>query len=148
MSVSEDGHDRASRSAPELPGAEEEHRSLLSEVSREMIRLYKNQFGRGPTKVRSDFAGPNCLICTLEDSMTPAERNMVALDEHARLRDTRTFFQHASEDEFRGVIERLTGRKVCAFVSGIDTAQDVSSEVFYFSPCEATVDGDQMSAPS
>jgi uncharacterized protein YbcI len=44
------------------------------------------------------------------------------------------FFQHASEKEFRDEIERITGRKVWAFVSGIDTERDVSTEVFYLEP--------------
>jgi uncharacterized protein YbcI len=110
------------------------HVSLYAAISREMVRLYKEQFGRGPTKARTEFAGPDCLICTLEDSLTPAERKMAAMGEHQRLRDVRMFFQHASEKEFRDVIERLTDRKVRAFVSGIDTVEDVSSEVFYLSP--------------
>jgi hypothetical protein len=33
--------------------------------------------------------------------------------------------------EFVAAAELATGRKVRAFVSGIDTAQDVSTEVFY-----------------
>jgi uncharacterized protein YbcI len=111
-----------------------DQRSLLMQVSNEMVKLYKTQFGRGPTKVRTNWAGPDTLITTLENSLTPAERNMVALGEHQRLRDTRMFFQYASEDEFREVVERLTGRKVWAFVSGIDAERDVSSEVFYFKP--------------
>ena len=44
------------------------------------------------------------------------------------------FFQHATESDFRGAVEAITGRKVRAFVSGIDTDQDVSSEFFYFEP--------------
>jgi hypothetical protein len=44
------------------------------------------------------------------------------------------FFQYAFEPEFREVAERLTGREVRAFVSGIDTERDVSSEIFYFHP--------------
>jgi uncharacterized protein YbcI len=106
--------------------------SLLQEVSNEMVRLYKEQFGRGPTKARSDWAGHDALICTLEDSMTPAERNLAGLGEHARLRDMRMFFQYVTEDRFSEIVERLTGRKVRAFVSGIDTDKDVSAEVFYF----------------
>jgi len=47
------------------------------------------------------------------------------------LRDTRTFFQHATEENFCAVIERLLKRKVRAFVSGIDTTRDVSAEIFY-----------------
>src|SRR3954465_13914576 len=32
--------------------------SVRSEISRQMVRLYNDQFGRGPTKARIDFAGP------------------------------------------------------------------------------------------
>jgi uncharacterized protein YbcI len=105
--------------------------SLRAEVSREMVRLYKEQFGRGPTKARTEFAGPDIVICTLEHSLTPAEQRLVEMGEHQRLRDTRMYFQHASERQFRETVERLTGRPVRAFVSGIDTCVDVSSEVFH-----------------
>jgi uncharacterized protein YbcI len=108
--------------------------SVLMQVSNEMVRLYKSQFGRGPTKARTNWAGPDTLISTLENSLTAAERNMVALGEHQRLRDTRTFIQYATEAQFCEIVERLTGREVRAFVSGIDTAKDVSSEVFYLTP--------------
>jgi uncharacterized protein YbcI len=105
--------------------------SVLMQISNEMVRIYKEQFGRGPTRARTNYAGPDILISTLEDSMTKAEQNMVALGEHQRLRDVRMFFQHASQAEFCEAVERVTGRKVRAFVSGIDTEKDVSSEVFY-----------------
>jgi uncharacterized protein YbcI len=105
--------------------------SIRAEISREMVRLYKDQFGRGPTRARTEFAGPDIVISTLEDSFTPAERRMAEMGENQRLRDTRTFFQHATEENFCTVIERLLKRKVRAFVSGIDTARDVSAEVFY-----------------
>ena len=35
---------------------------------------------------------------------------MVEMGEHRRLRDTRMFFQYASEDEFIGTVERTVGR--------------------------------------
>ncbi|MDQ3725071.1 MAG: DUF2294 domain-containing protein [Actinomycetota bacterium] len=108
--------------------------SVHAEISRAMVRLYKDQFGRGPTKVRTDFAGPDVLLCTLEHSLTPAERSLAAMGEHQRLRDTRLFFQHATEDEFRGVVERILGRKVRGFISGLDTTQDISVELFYLEP--------------
>jgi uncharacterized protein YbcI len=113
---------------------EEDQKPLLMQVSNEMVRLYKTQFGRGPTKVRTDWAGPDTIITTLENSLTPAELNMVAMGEQHRLRDTRMFFLYATEGEFREIVERLTGREVLSFVSGIDAANDVSSEVFYLKP--------------
>jgi len=114
-----------------------EGQSVQLALSNAMVKLYKEQFGRGPTKARTHFAGPDVLITTLENSMTPAERNLVAMGEHQRLRDTRMFFQYATEGHFRETVERISGRTVWAFVSGIDTQQDVSSEVFYLEPLDA-----------
>ena len=106
----------------------------LQEVTNAMVRLYKELFGRGPTKARSSYAGPDTLLATIENSLTAAERNMLELNEHQRVRETRMFFQHASERDFVETVEQITGRKVRAFVSGVDTHRDVSSEVFYFQP--------------
>lgn len=111
--------------------------TMLSALSNEIVALYKTELGRGPTKVRSNWAGADAILVTLEDSLLPAEHRLVAMGEHARLRDTRTYFQYATVKEFVEVVERLAKRRVRAFVSGIDTAADVSSEVFYFEPEEA-----------
>jgi len=99
-----------------------------------MVRLYKEQFGRGPTKARSVYAGEDAVLCTLENSFTPAEASLVRMGEHQRLRDTRMFFQHATEQQFREAAEQITGRKVRAFVSGVDVKQDLLSELFYLEP--------------
>jgi uncharacterized protein YbcI len=116
------------------PEGEDGHSSVRAEISREMVRLYKEQFGRGPTKARTDFAGPDTVLVTLEDSMTLAEQRLAELGEHERLRDTRLYFQHATEAELRAVIERVLGREVRAFIGGLDTREDISAEVFYLRP--------------
>jgi hypothetical protein len=36
-----------------------------------MVKLHKEQFGRGPTNARSYLAGADTLVCTLEDSLLP-----------------------------------------------------------------------------
>ncbi len=113
----------------------ERDRSILTEVSNELVRLFKEQFGRGPTSARAAWAGPDVLTVVLEDTLTPAERNMARMGEHERLRETRMFFQYASVREFCEPIERLTGRRVRAFVSGIDTAADgLCVETFVLHP--------------
>ena len=112
----------------------EHHQSELSELSNAMVRLYKEQFGRGPTKAKTSYADADTIVATLRDSMTPAEHTLARMGEHQRLRDVRQFFQHATEKEFVEAVERITGRKVEAFVSGMDTGQDVASEVFYLEP--------------
>jgi len=114
--------------------AESRRRSVTMQLSNEMVRIYKDLFGRGPTHARTVWAGPDCIVCTLESSLTPAERKMVQLGELQRLRDMRLYFQHACEADFREAVERITGRDVRAFVSGMDVQQDVAAELFYLVP--------------
>ncbi|MCW2992756.1 MAG: hypothetical protein JWQ18_251 [Conexibacter sp.] len=109
--------------------------SVLASISSEMVRLYKEQFGRGPTKARTNWSGRDMLVVLLEDTLTPAERNLVALGEYQRLRDVRMLFQYARVAQFCEPVERLTGRKVRSFISGIDAAADgMSLEVFVLHP--------------
>jgi len=125
----------SSDEAPAVDAATQDRFSVQMQVSNEMVRLYKEQFGRGPTKARTNWAGPDVLVAVLEDTLTPAERNLVRLGEHQRLRDLRMFFQYASVPEFCEPIERLTGRKVRAFHSSIDTMADgMAIEVFVLYP--------------
>src|SRR5688572_11386061 len=86
--------------------------AVLSQVSNEMVRLYKDLFGRGPDGARTSWAARDVLVCVLEETLTPAEKNLARMGEHARLRDTRTYFQYASVREFCEPVERLTGRTV------------------------------------
>jgi uncharacterized protein YbcI len=109
--------------------------SSLLEISNAMVGLYKDQFGRGPTSARTHWAGPDALVVLLEGTLTPAERNLVQMGEHQRLRDMRMFFQYASVDEFCGAVERVIGRKVRGFISGIDTrVEGLSIETFVLHP--------------
>jgi uncharacterized protein YbcI len=109
--------------------------SILADLSREMVRLYKEQFGRGPTKARTDWAGPDVLITVLEDTLTPAERNLTRLGQHQKVRDMRTFFQYATVPDFCEPVERLTGRRVRAFLSAIDTqVAGLAMETFILHP--------------
>jgi uncharacterized protein YbcI len=117
-----EGHDGASA------------QSVTMQTSNRMIRMYKELFGRGPKKAQSHFAGADVLLCSLYETLTPAERSMVEMGEHQRLRDTRMYFQYATDDKFREAIEEITGRRVIGFISGIDTAADIATELFYLEP--------------
>jgi uncharacterized protein YbcI len=98
--------------------------SVSLAISNAMVRIYKDQFGRGPTKARTHWCSPDLITVTLEDTFTPAERNLVKKDEHGRLRDLRMYFQYANVSDFCDPIEQITGRKVRAFISGVDTQAD------------------------
>jgi uncharacterized protein YbcI len=114
---------------------DEAHASVLMEISNVMVRLYKTQFGRGPTQARTFWAGPDAVVVFLEDTLAPAERSLVRLGEHQRLRDLRMVFQYATLREFCEPIEHLTGRKVRSFLSATDTEVDgLSIETFILHP--------------
>ncbi len=119
----------------EQPTQTEPRTSMLMEISNVMVRLHKEQFGRGPTKVRTYWCGPDALTCFLEDTLTPAERNLVQMGEHQRLRDLRVFFQYATVREFCEPVEQITGRTIRSFHSSIDTEADgLAVETFVFYP--------------
>ena len=116
------------------PTQAESRASVLMEVSNTMVRLHKNQFGRGPTEARTFWAGNDVLVVLLENTLTPVERNLVKMGEHQRLRDTRIYFQYASVREFCEPVEQITGRTIRSFHSSIDTEADgqvVETFVFY-----------------
>jgi uncharacterized protein YbcI len=121
--------------APGSQNGDARPQSLQMAISNEMVRLYKERVGRGPTKTRTHWAGPDVVAVILEDTLTPVERSLVAIGEHQRLRDLRTFFQYATLPNLCAPIERLTGRKVRALISGIDTEVDgVSTVMFVMHP--------------
>jgi len=117
-----------------IPDRDAPSQNTLSLISNEMVRLYKEQFGRGPTKTRTNWAGSDVLVVTLEETFTPAERSLQRMGKHQELRDLRLLFQYAAVDEFCEPVERLTGRKVRAFISGIDTDADLATELFVLHP--------------
>lgn len=105
----------------------ESREAVQPAISREMIRIFKEQFGRGPTRARTYWAGRDTLVCLLEETLTPAERRLVEMGEYTRLRDTRMIFQYANVAEFCDPVERITGRKVKAFFSAVDVVVDGAS---------------------
>jgi uncharacterized protein YbcI len=106
--------------------------SSLAAVSNAMIALHKDQFGRGPGNARSYFAGPDTLVCVLEDALLPAEHKLVRMGEHQRVRETRMAYQAAASEDFVAAVERIVDRKVRAFACAADVEQNVVFENFVF----------------
>jgi uncharacterized protein YbcI len=107
---------------------------LLQDVSNAMVALHKEQFGRGPTKVHSHFAGADALLCVMDDALLPAERTMVDMGEQQRVRESRMFLQVATAEQFIATVETITGRTVRAFASATDPDHGVVMETFIFEP--------------
>ena len=118
--------------------------SDMAAVSRAMVALHKEQFGRGPTRARSHFAGRDTLVCVLEKVLLPAELKLIELGETARVREGRVSFQAATASEFIAAVEQILHRKVHAFSSAVDAGKDTVFEVFTFEPQGSEELGDDL----
>jgi uncharacterized protein YbcI len=137
-----EGDDRRRRVSDTQSGQQRSPVGLLA-VSNALVALHKEQFGRGPTRARTNFAGPDALVCVLDDALLPAERAMVEMGEHQRVRESRMWFQTATSQRFIDAVEDITGRAVRSFASATDPEHGVVMEIFVFESQDDTTDGNR-----
>jgi uncharacterized protein YbcI len=121
----------------EAPGEQSE----LTAISNAVVRLYKEQLGRGPTRARTHYAGRDIVIVSLENTMVPAERKLVELGEARRMAESRLLTMQGAEPVFCKAVEEITGRKIRAMVCGMAAESDISTKVFYLEPQEQEGNG-------
>lgn len=120
-----------------MPDMEQEREPVvapMSAVANALVALHKEQFGRGPTRARAHFAGPDTLVCILQDALLPAEQAMVQMGESRRVQESRMWFQVATSQRFIDVVEGILGRRVFSFASATDPDRAVVMEIFIFHP--------------
>jgi uncharacterized protein YbcI len=106
--------------------------SVLMDVSSALVGLHKEQFGRGPTRAHSHFAGPDILVTVFEDALLPAEKALVDIGEPMRVLEARVFYQEATRDRFIETIEKVVDRKIRSFHSTCDPRAGIVIEVAIF----------------
>jgi uncharacterized protein YbcI len=114
-------------------------------ISREIVRLHANLYGRGPTKAKT-YVHPEYVLCVLDDVFTSAEVTLIRAGKEELVRTTRVAFQEATRKDFCDIVERATGRRVRAFHSQIDPQSNTVMEGFLLDS-GATVDGDGRPPP-
>ena len=107
-------------------------RDLNREISRSLVAAFKEATGRGPTRSRT-YVQDNVVVTVLHDTMTRGEQTLKEEREADAVRDLRRVFQGALRDDV-GAVERLTGRKVLAFLSDHAVDPDYAVEVFVLEP--------------
>lgn len=103
---------------------------MLAELSNVIVRAYRDALGRGPTRARTHHANHDLLVCVLQDTLTPAERQLIADGRHEEVRTTRALITHTIEPQLRAAVEQLCGRRVISVVSGFNPWEDIASEAF------------------
>ena len=102
---------------------------LRARISKEIVRLQSEYYGKGPTKART-YIVDDLVVVVLEESFTRAEKTLAERGEREAIQHIRRRFQQQMADSFIGIVEQATGRKVRAFLSETDIGQDVSVETF------------------
>jgi uncharacterized protein YbcI len=112
------------------PDAGTRYGEQLAEVTNGIVKLFRDYYGRGPTKAKSYLLDDRILVCVLEETMTKVERTLVECGEGAKVRDVRLTFQEAMADEFKGVVSNAMGRPVSAYHSQLTLDPDIGFEFF------------------
>jgi uncharacterized protein YbcI len=98
-----------------------------------LVTLLKRHTGRGPVKARTTI-GPDTILCILQDTLTQAEKTLVATGRGDRVLIQRKDFQNIMRDEASANVERFTGRRVLNFMSDNTFEPDMAAEVFVLEP--------------
>ena len=102
---------------------------LNAAVTRALVGIHTEYLGRGP-KSASTFHHGNVLVTLMNDVLTHAEKSLAQVQQVDAVNHMRHLFQGTMEGDFRLAVERLTGRKVIAFISGNHIEPDIAAELF------------------
>jgi uncharacterized protein YbcI len=102
---------------------------LNAAVTSALVGIHNRYLGRGP-RTASTLHHGNVLVTLMYDVLTHAEKSLTRSGQISAVNHIRHLFQEAMEADFREAVERLTGRKVLAFISGDHIDPDVAAELF------------------
>ena len=121
-----------------MSARDETEAGVLAGITRDLVRLHHDYYGKGPTKARSYMVN-DTLISILEGGFTTVESTLIAEGKSDAVHSMRRSFQMAMEERFRSVVEKGTGRKVVAYMSQIHTDPDLAVELFVLDPAREDV---------
>jgi uncharacterized protein YbcI len=102
---------------------------LYMEISNAVVKLMRENTGRGPTKARTTIRD-NVVVVMLEQALTKGEQNLVRKGRSDKVIGIRHEFQEAMREECSATVGELTGRKVVAFMSANHLEPDLAAEIF------------------
>ena len=104
--------------------------ALTEAISASMVDLYARHYGHDRT-TGTTYINDNVVVCVLEDILSTDESSQIAAGAGSDVIDGRVAFQEGMQDEFTAEIERLTRRRVTAFMSANQTTPGVACELFF-----------------
>jgi uncharacterized protein YbcI len=110
---------------------------LTRAISARMVELYGTFYEHDRTTATT-YINDNIVVCVLENILTEGEDTLIAEGASGEVIDGRVAFQTDSEDEFTAEIERLTHRRVVAYLSANQTKPGVACELFFLDAAPLT----------
>ena len=107
--------------------------SSAAQISNLVVQLLRSYTGRGPTKAWTSIDG-DLISVVLRDTLTTGERSLVSDGRSKLVLDVRKAYQRTMRDDLVLGVERITGRKVIAFLSDNHMDPDIAIESFVLSP--------------
>ena len=107
---------------------------LLAAVTAAMIELHQRYHHRQPVTAKTLLMGGDLLACVMGDVYTDVEKTMIELQRTTIVQETRSVFQYAMQQRFIDAVERLSGRRVLAFISNHHVGPDMEIELFLLEP--------------
>jgi uncharacterized protein YbcI len=107
---------------------------LLATVTDAMVTFHERYHGRKPGSAKSQLMGDDLLACVLGGVYTEVEKTMIELERATVVQETRSAFQEAMQQRFIAQVERLSGRRVRAFISNSHVGPDLEVEIFLLEP--------------
>jgi uncharacterized protein YbcI len=108
--------------------------ALLEAVTDAMVALHERYYHRAPLSARTQLLGDEILACVMGGVYTEVEKTMIELERAAAVQETRSAFQHAVKNKFIAEVERISGRRVHAFISDSHVGPDLQVELFILGP--------------
>lgn len=104
--------------------------ALTDAISSAVVALYAEFYDHERTTATT-YINDNIVVCVLEDILSSGESRQVADGAGKDVIDGRVAFQEGAKDEFTKAIERLSGRRVTAFLSANQTNPGIACELFF-----------------
>ena len=118
-------------SAPDGKPAPLRGGQLLAAISRRIVGMLREHYGRGPIKAKTYVLDDMIVVVLRGSGFIPLEQTIMDSGEPERVLAMREDFQRVMAGRFQQVIEELTGRNVVAFVSRVNVEPDITMEVFF-----------------
>jgi uncharacterized protein YbcI len=112
---------------------------LLAAVTEAMVGLHERYHHRKPGTAKTMLLGDDLLVSVLGGVYTDVEKTMIELQRATVIQEIRSAFQIAMQDKFIDAVERLSGRRVLAFISNSHVGPDLEMEIFMLAPLQ-TID--------